>query len=115
MKLKKLSTLLMVPALAVALAACGGSDKPSKEEVTKGMTKTVQDELGAQTTGLTDEQMNQLISCMVDETYDKVSTETLRALADGKEPTASSDSDDAKAFNDATTTCSQKMIEDLVG
>lgn len=39
MKMKKISTLLMVPALAVSLAACGGSSKPSKADVEASLTE----------------------------------------------------------------------------
>ncbi len=115
MKLKKISALLMVPALAVSLAACGGSEKPTKEEVKTGMATAIRDQMGSQADALTDEQMDSYLSCIVDESYDKVSDETLRSLADGEEPSASSDSADAQAFNDAATTCVQTLLEDITG
>lgn len=115
MKLKKISALMMIPALAVSLAACGGSGKPSKEEVKAGITTAVEEQMGGEASGLTDEQMDQLMTCIVDETYDKASDDTLRSLADGEEPDASADSEDAQIFTDASTTCAQQLMEDLVG
>ena len=42
MRLKKLSVLLSIPALALTLASCGNdSEKPSKEEAKAGMVKII--------------------------------------------------------------------------
>lgn len=53
--------------------------------------------------------------CIVDESYDDLTDDSLRSLADGEEPKASADSDDATAFTDAATTCSQSLMEDAMG
>ncbi len=114
MKLKKLSTLLMVPALAVALAACGGSEKPSKDDVKAGLTQAMENELGTGSSAEEQEAANELLGCLVDETYDKVSAETLQALADGKDPESISEEDN-KHFEDALGTCMEKMLADITG
>ncbi|WP_133246089.1 hypothetical protein [Ancrocorticia populi] len=115
MKMKKLSALFMIPALAVSLAACGGEDKPTKEEVTSGLSQAMDEYIDAEVVDqLGQEALDNYYSCIVDESYDDLSDDTLKSLADGEEPTASEDSDDYQTFNSATETCTQSLMEEAM-
>lgn len=115
MKMKKLSALFMIPALAVSLAACGGDDKPTKEEVTSGLSQAMDEYIDAEVVDqLGQEALDNYYSCIVDESYDDLSDDTLKSLADGEEPTASEDSDDYQTFNSATETCTQSLTEEAM-
>ncbi|MGO3085352.1 hypothetical protein [Ancrocorticia populi] len=115
MKMKKLSALFMIPALAVSLAACGGEDKPTKEEVTSGLSQAMDEYIDAEVVDqLGQEALDNYYGCIVDESYDDLSDDTLKSLADGEEPTASEDSDDYQTFNSATETCTQSLMEEAM-
>ncbi|MGO1591904.1 MAG: hypothetical protein ACTHW1_07500 [Ancrocorticia sp.] len=115
MKLKKLSTLLMIPALAVALSACGGGEKPTKEEVTNGLSSAMEGQIDQATLDqLGGDALDNYYSCIVDGSYDDLSDDTLRSLADGEDPSASTESDDYKVFNDAVNTCAQSLMDEAL-
>ena len=94
MRLKKLSVLLSIPALALSLASCGNdSEKPSKEEAKAGMVKIIKQLPKFKKANLPDSLLKSLSSCMVDKIYDKAKPETLKGLADGNKSATVSSSD----------------------
>ncbi len=96
-------------ALPLGLAACGDGDgdKPSKDEVTKGVEKLYGGTTG--TSQLTDSQTNKLASCAVDKTYDKLSTKTLKAMASGDKDSKGDKKDEA-AFRAAGIACARTVV-----
>ena len=115
MKLKKLSALFMIPALAVSLAACGSEEKPTKEEVTTGLSKAMESEIDDATVEqLGQEALDNYYSCIVEGSYDDLSDDTLRSLADGEEPKADTDSADYKVFEGAIEDCTQSLMEEAM-
>lgn len=98
--------LLAVPiaALALSLAACGGSARPTADEVSTGLTKFF-DEQG--TSDAIDEQAS---TCFAEKLVDsELSDETLRYLADGEDKQSSVED------RDLTTKILQDNLEECTG
>ena len=54
--------------------------------------------------------LNDYVSCVVDGSYDKVSSDTLQKLADGKiDVNAKTSDEDGKAVAEAATKCATKL------
>lgn len=93
----------------------GGSDsadasgeKPSREDVTTGL-KNMMAQMGysAETfaaQGISEEQMDGYFTCIVDETYDKISPTFATAIAEGDD-SASISPEDMEVFNASVQTC----------
>ncbi|MBR6459613.1 MAG: hypothetical protein IKS49_05570 [Actinomycetaceae bacterium] len=82
--MKKLAALVSVPLLALSLAACSGGDGASKEDVTKGLTKTMDyavKQMGLD--GLESSVLEEYVTCIVDKSYDELSPATRDTLAKG--------------------------------
>ena len=99
-------------ALPFGLAACGGADKPSKDEVLDGMSTMLDEQFAAmgaskeqlEQIGITDEMFGEYYSCIVDDIYDEVDNDTLQKIADG-DPDAQIAADDERELQDATQGC----------
>ncbi len=116
MKIKKISTLLMVPALAVSLAACGGSSKPSKADVEAGFKELFTVGAGGELSAEDKEQTDKLASCITDKAHETMSTEGLQLIADADFKNQSADTiteDDQKALEDAMVACLQEAYPEL--
>ncbi|MDO4887971.1 MAG: hypothetical protein Q3979_04595 [Actinomycetaceae bacterium] len=111
MRMKKISTLLAVPFLAVSLAACGGSDDSvSKEQFADGFTKAASE---AQSGAISDEDKDltkKLGGCIYDKVKDDVSGDTLKTVADGD-----AEKEISKEDNEALSQALQECGEDLQG
>lgn len=82
--MKKLAALVSVPLLAFSLAACSGGDGASKEEVTKGLTTTMDStlqEMGL--SGLDSKILDEYVTCIIDKSYDSLSPSARDTLAKG--------------------------------
>lgn len=98
-------------ALPFGLAACG-DDKPSKDEVLSGMSDMLDEQFAAmgasaeemESLGFGDGAFDDYYSCIVDDIYDDVSTDTLQKIADG-DPDAQIAADDERELEDATQGC----------
>ncbi|MDO5093860.1 MAG: hypothetical protein Q4D79_10665 [Propionibacteriaceae bacterium] len=95
---------------AIALGAAGCAGKPSKEAVVEGWLKFGENYASE---GISDEQkekMKPYAECLVDETYDKLSADTLKKIADGN---ANKDTkvakEDEEAIQEATKNCASKL------
>ena len=116
MKMKKISTLLMVPALAVSLAACGGSSKPSKANVEAGFKELFTMGAGGELSAEDKEQTDKLSSCITDKTHETMSAEGLQLIADAdfeNQSTGAITEDDQKALQDAMAACLQEAFPEL--
>ncbi|WP_334152104.1 hypothetical protein [Microbacterium sp.] len=82
-KLRNSTRLLMalpIAALAFSLAACGGSTRPTSDEVADGIQKVYEDQ------GLGDVLTDPIASCFADALVDsELSNETLAYIADGED------------------------------
>lgn len=76
--------------------------KPSKTDIVDGLTKFY-----VSSQGLTQGQAEKLATCMVDETYDKASAQTLKAMRDG-DPTKIKPAD-ATLFGTAGAACAKEL------
>ena len=113
MRLKKLSVLLSIPALALSLASCGNdSEKPSKEEAKAGMVKIIKQLPKFKKANLPDSLLKSLSSCMVDKIYDKAKPETLKSLAGG-EKKATISSSDKSLVQGATMQCASEVKKQM--
>ena len=115
MKMKKISTLLMVPALAVSLAACGGSSKPSKADVEASLTELFS--TGAeQLPDEQKEQMSTMASCTAEKIHETMSAEGLQLIADGdfeNQPEDAMSEEDQKALQDGMMECLKVAFPEL--
>jgi len=110
--IKRLIALPAIPLLAISLAACGNDSdaKPSKEEVANGIQSVLkpvmEEQVGSELADLLDESF---YSCIVDEIYDDVSTDTLKALANGEANSLIS-ADDQSEITEASGSCATKAL-----
>lgn len=98
-------------ALPFGLAACG-DDKPSKEDVTDGMSAMLTD-MGLSTEqfesmGVTEEDLDNFYTCIVDDIYDDVDAATLQKLADG-DPEGQVEQEDLTTIETASTGCASHI------
>ncbi len=101
MKGRKIYALLAVPALALALGACGsGSGKPSKEEFRKALLSQYDED--QQLSDSDKEKVGALLDCMVDDSYEKLSEQGIKDAIDGRDIT---NKDDQKALQEVVATC----------
>ncbi len=105
-------SLAAVAAAAIALGAAGCSGKPGKEAVIDGWLK------GAKQAGeVTEEQEaanKPFVTCLINESYDKVSADTLKKIADGEISSETLDGiseEDNKVFEEALSVCSVRTNE----
>ena len=116
MKMKKISTLLMVPALAVSLAACGGSSKPSKADVEAGISKLFTLGGGGELSAEDQEQTDKLATCIADKTHETMSAEGLQLIADADFENQAEDAmteDDQTALQEAMMSCLQEAFPEI--
>lgn len=109
---------LVVTGLALALpfglAACGGDDKPSKEDVLAGFDQMLaqmgMDEASLESFGVSGEQMDNYASCIVDDIYGEVSADLLNAVADGDaEAQVDISEEDEEVVTDAVESCQGEL------
>ena len=79
---KKIAALVAIPTLAFFLPACGGDEKPSKEEVNKGLTKILS--AHPLTPKRSHVAIKKYMACATEEIYGKMSKDSLEAIAGGK-------------------------------
>jgi hypothetical protein len=91
--------------LPLALGACGDS-KPEKADVESGFAKLMKEQ--SATASLPDATVDKIAKCVTGKVYDKVSNETLSAMASGDKG-SKGDSDDQKALNDASLACGKEI------
>ncbi|MFT3943308.1 MAG: hypothetical protein QM705_05725 [Ancrocorticia sp.] len=117
MKMKKISTLLMVPALAVSLAACGGSSKPSKTDVEAGYQELFELSGGGELSAEDKEQTDILAACIADKTHETMSAEGLLLVTKGdfENQEEAMTEEDQKALEEAMMTCLQEAFPELSG
>ena len=104
--LKRSVAVLASVAIAFGTVGCGG--KPSKDAVKEGMIRSIKESGNAT---YAEDVLNDYASCLVDGSYDKVSTEFLQAIADGKtDPKNAKDSsEDGKVFLEVVGKCVSKL------
>ncbi|MDO4888048.1 MAG: hypothetical protein Q3979_05005 [Actinomycetaceae bacterium] len=98
-------------------ADADSSGRPSREEVKAGLTTGIENSGARQqyeNTGATPEQMDRLYTCIVDNFYDEVSTETLQGIASG-DVNAQLPADDYDTVYNANRQCSQQLFRELTG
>lgn len=99
---------LAIGLLAVAplgLASCGS--KPSKDEVTSGIQKIL-DQTGG--SSLDASLKKKVASCMTDKIYDKVSDDTLEGIAKGDKNEKVSSKDNS-TIESAAKTCAEENVK----
>ncbi len=114
MKIKKISTLLMVPALAISLAACGSS-KPSKADVEASLT-TLFNTGAEQLPDSEKEQLGTMATCTAGKIHETMSTEGLQLIVDGdfeNQPEDAMSEEDQKALQDGMMECLEVAFPDL--
>ena len=74
-------SVAVLASIAIAFGAVGCSGKPSKDAVKAGIIKMIKEKGGST---YAEGVLNDYVSCVVDGSYDKVSSDTLQKLADGK-------------------------------
>ncbi|MDQ2849946.1 MAG: hypothetical protein M3Y49_04280 [Actinomycetota bacterium] len=98
------AALLILP---FSLAACGGgSDKPSKADAQAGFSKLLKSETGASSANPA--LLEKLSKCVVDKTYDKLTTRTLKAMASG-DKNSKGDDKDKTTLTDANQACAKSV------
>lgn len=80
-------------------------DKPSKDDVVAGYTAALEDLAGGQVPEGT---LDDMVTCIIDGVYDKISAESLQAMASSD--IASVAPEDGLALADATGTCTQELM-----
>ncbi len=106
---KRISAAFMAGVAALALTACSG-DKPSKDDVKKGFKKVMVEEMGQEMVDMVGEDaLTKYIGCIVDEIYDDVSADTLKAIADGDLDYKPKDDEDDK-FEKAYEKCTGELL-----
>lgn len=110
MRIRKVATAMLTVSLALGMAGCGNSGKPSKEEVKAGFEKTLN---GIQA-GIPEEIKKKMTGCVVDESYDKLSVDALKALQTGdRSKIEAVKSSDREAITSATRACATKMVAEI--
>ena len=115
---KKIAAFVAIPTLAFSLAACGNDGKPSKEDVSKGLTKILSSQPIMRKAP--SNVVEKLSSCTADKIYDKMSNENLKAIADGKEKTMVRQGKekqfqkDKEALSSAARECATKFRKELM-
>ena len=74
-------SVAVLASVAIAFGAVGCGGKPSKDAVKAGIIKMIKEKGGST---YAEGVLNDYVSCVVDGSYDKVSSDTLQKLADGK-------------------------------
>ena len=91
----------------------GGDGRPSKQEVTEGFSDMMyqegisEEELAE--AGMTREQIDSYITCIVDNIYDDVSIETQEALAN-RDPNVATNEQDMIVMGEATNQCVGELL-----
>ena len=98
-----------------AMHDCLSQVTPTSDQAKAGLAKAMEEYIDESVADqLGQEALDNYYNCIIDESYDGLSDDTLRSLADGKEPTASMDSEDYQTFNSATETCTQSLMEEAM-
>lgn len=90
---------------AAPSAASGG--KPSKDAAAKGLSKILQSENGS--SALKPAILDKIAQCILDKTYSKLTTKTLKAMASGDKK-SSPDNRDATTVKAVTVPCSKAAV-----
>lgn len=116
--MKKLAALVSVPLLALSLAACSGGEGASKEEVTKGLTTTMDSALkGMGLEGLDSKVLEEYVACIVDKSYDKLSASTRDTLAKGSTEDITEmkiSQEDSDLLEKSVEGCSDTLVDALL-
>lgn len=100
-------SVAVLASVAIAFGAVGCGGKPSKDAVKAGIIKMIKEKGGST---YAEGVLNDYVSCVVDGSYDKVSSDTLQKLADGKiDVNAKTSDEDGKAVGEAATKCATKL------
>lgn len=100
-------SVAVLASVAIAFGAVGCSGKPSKDAVKAGIIKMIKEKGGST---YAEGVLNDYVGCVVDGSYDKVSSDTLQKLADGKiDVNAKASDEDGKAIAEAVMKCSTKL------
>ena len=100
-------SVAVLASVAIAFGAGGCGGKPSKDAVKAGIIKMIKEKGGST---YAEGVLNDYVSCVVDGSYDKVSSDTLQKLADGKiDVNAKTSDEDGKAVAEAATKCATKL------
>ena len=99
-------------ALPFGLAACGGDEKPSKDDVKAGMAEMLEsygvDPATMEAAGVSSESLDAYYTCIVDDIYDDSSASLLQGIADGDEDAPMS-SEENSLFNSAAQNCMSEL------
>lgn len=105
----------LIISLPMALGACGGG-KPSKADVKAGYVKSVKAQAKKSGVKIPDSTLDKMAGCIIDKSYDDVSSDSLNSIKDGK---TNSDgeikvtSKDKPKFESASTACQTKYKDEL--
>lgn len=119
-RLRKAAAALMVVGLPFGLAACGGGDKPSKDEIIDSFQSSLEElapgftEDTFKQAGLSQEDIDSYYQCIVDDSYDDLSADSWKAFMEGDADHGLT-ADEESAFNSAITTCSSELTDKLTG
>ncbi|GGB38310.1 hypothetical protein GCM10011492_31320 [Flexivirga endophytica] len=100
--------------MPMALGACGSDSKPAKADVKAGYIKAVKKNMGASGAKVPDSLYKKMADCIVDESYDDVSADTLNKLKDGNVTKDTKvKSEDKDTMDKASKTCQTKLADDF--
>ena len=107
---RPLTASLAAIVLPLSLAACGSDSdgRPSKEDYRDGL-QTILDNTGysreqAAQNGVSEDQYDEYVTCVVDATYEELSDELVSEIAKGRDQETVSEAD-RTALLDAVNTC----------
>ncbi len=109
---KRIFAAFMATVATLALTACSGDDgdKPSKDDVKAGFKKVVTTDLGQEMTDkIGDEMLTKYIGCIVDEIYDDMGSESLKAIADS-DMDFDMKKEDQEKLDKATEKCTNELL-----
>jgi|GEM_PF-5643361 hypothetical protein len=116
-------TVLLICILAFSVVSCSSNTnsdavaKPTKQELTDHFVSLAQGEDGNSSL-IPKETLEKVYGCLFDESYDKLSAETLVAMKEVKEFDGSAqypvdlNAEEKKIFDDASATCEEKFKDD---
>lgn len=112
--MRKTAALVSAAALALTLAACSDSGKPSKDEVVTALTDIAVESFGEDTALVGEDVLREYSTCWVDGFYDDVSADTLNSLVEQKNDENVSE-EEASTILDAATECQSVLMDAVVG
>jgi len=81
--ISRTAAVALVISLPMALGACGNS-KPSKADVKAGYSKSVKQQAKTAGVKIPDALLDKMSGCIIDKSYDEVSSDSLKSIKDGK-------------------------------